>query len=140
MEAMQEIFGPVISAYSVADGIADEYWKSANEGRCGELSRQSYKFPCYFSPGVAEFIRLAEVNPEGCADLPGVWGDILHMSRVSPGRRSLSESTVQFSVIIWTSGKSPEHPSQLHTLRATVQPLSLDDPAPVVTFYLPSED
>ena len=84
----------VIYSYTVRDGVNDGYWHPANEGRLGELSRQAFKYPCFYSPGVSELISKAIDNPESGADLPGVWGDIMAMSKLSPDREEINESTI----------------------------------------------
>ncbi len=130
MSSLEDIFGEAIDTYTRAQAIEDGTLACMMQGELGEVSRQHYKCPVACSAGVHALIRQAVEHPDHCNDWPGIWHDVLYMSK--HGARS-GESMVLFKVTITGTGRK-----RYHNMILTVGPG--DNAEPVITVMLQGED
>lgn len=87
--SMEDLFGPVIDAYTRGDAVADGVLIDATEEPWAELTNQLWPgTDVCMSAGVRALIRQAVENPRHMNDDKGVWWDILIMSRSGLGETS----------------------------------------------------
>lgn len=128
---LEDLFGPVIHAYTREQALEDGVLVDAMQGQLADVSRQHYKWPIAMTASVWGLVERAVNNPKYFNDLPGVWHDILWMSRVNG--MDVSPTERQFIVIITGAGRRRNWP-----LKIISGPD--DEGQPCLTVMLPHED
>lgn len=132
MNAMNEIFGNVIYAYTrkqaIEDGVLVDL--SYEESDTASVCREHYKHPIACTAAVFDLMRKAVENPRYSNNYVEILYDILWMSRAM--KRQLDESTVIFPVIIAGAGRQRNYEFKLNVGPG-------DDGEPVITIMLPAE-
>ena len=108
---LEDLFGPVIHAYTRQQALADGVLVDAMQGDLAVVSRQHYRWPIAMTASVWGIVERAVNNPKHFNDLPGVWHDVLWMSRVSSVEISPTER--RFTVIITGAGRGRHWPLKI---------------------------
>lgn len=109
--SLEDLFGPVIHAYTRQQALEDGVLVDAMQGDLAAISRQHYKWPIAMTASVWGIVERATNNPKYFNDLPGVWHDVLWMSRVSGVEVSPTER--HFTVIITGAGRRRHWPLKI---------------------------
>jgi len=109
--SLEDLFGPVIHAYTRQQALEDGVLVDAMQGELAAVSRQHYKWPIAMTASLWGLIQRAVNSPKYVNDLPGVWHDILWMSRV--GGAEVSPTERRFTVIITGAGRRRNWPLKI---------------------------
>jgi hypothetical protein len=127
-----DLFGDVIHSYTRAQAIGDGVLVDGTVGDLAEVTRQHFKIPVAMTAAVFELMERAVAHPNHCNDFPGVWHDILWMSRRNVTHR-FNATCHLFEVIITGTGRQRKH-----TLKAQCH--AGDQGEPILTIMLADED
>ena len=130
-ETMEEVFGPVIYAYTRKQAIEDGVLVDLMQDTMTEVCRQHYKYPIACTATMFAIMQKAVENKRHCNSYAGVLHDMLWMSRVM--KRDLDPSTKIFRVkIVGAERRS------VFDFKMVCGPG--DQAEPVITIMLPDED
>lgn len=119
----------LIYAYTRKDALEDGT-QVLLTGEAGDMAKQAgYKWPVYMTHSIMAIIEDATKKRKGYVCFNGILWDILHMSRVAS--RQTSETSIEFEVKI--AGK-------IHLMYCDAGATDIDDPAPCLTFSIPSDN
>ncbi len=133
-------FDSIIDAYTRQNAVEDGvqiYLSDRFPNEC-----QLYRYPVYCTAAVFHLIESAAAN-NSYSDQTGIVWDIMWMSTHSPLRTHPTPDTCVFTLIIQGADQAPdfqEDESPVYRLMAKCEPKDLEDPTPVITISLPSED
>lgn len=118
----------IIYAYTRKDALNDGV-QVLLTGDSADMARQAgYIWPVYMTHSILAIIEEATKKRKGYLCFNGILWDILHMSRVNS--RKTSETSIEFEVKI---------AGEIYTMWCESGATDIDDPAPCLTFSLPSD-
>lgn len=128
-------WGELESRHVNPKGEEDDYLKDRVKlaSILDEVSRSHYKHPVFMTRAVWDIIEKSINHPNWFNDLKGVWHDILWMSHKFCSM--VNESTAHFMVVITGAGRKRKF-----YMKAVIEAADYNNPAPVVTIALKSED
>ena len=128
---IEEIFGPVVYAYTranaVADGLQVEVTKTAQEA--------GIRFPVFLTRAVYDAYVTVPEGVTGQDEAGRLW-DVIWMTRLAIIRSKPGHDRLPVALYI----RNDNHRARLVKLVATCGPLDIDDPQPAITIMLPTED
>ena len=128
---IEEIFGPVVYAYTranaVADGLQVEVTKTAQEA--------GIRFPVFLTRAVYDAYVTVPGGVTGQDEAGRLW-DVVWMTRFAIIRAGPAHDRLPVALYI----RNDNHRARLVKLVAVCGPLDIDDPQPAITIMLPTED
>jgi len=134
------LFGSIIDVYIRKDALEDGVQICLSDRFPNEC--QLYRYPVYCTAAVFHLIESATANNR-CSVQAGIVWDIMWMSTHSPLRSHPNPATCVFTLIIQGTDQIPdfwEDEFPVYRLTAKCEPKDLEDPTPVITISLLSED
>ena len=129
-DSITETFGPVISAYTRKQALADGFQVDASV----TANEAGIKFPTFINRSVYE--QFVSVPAKVCGqDVSGRLWDVLWMLRHGIGK-SQGGPVIHFDLYV----RNDNRRAKLVRLKAMCGPLDIDDPQPAITVMLPTED
>ena len=128
---IEEIFGPVVYAYTranaVADGLQVEVTKTAQEA--------GIRFPVFLTRAVYDAYVTVPEGVTGQDEAGRLW-DVVWMTRFAIIRSKPGHDRLPVALYV----RNDNTKASLVRLVAVCGPLDIDDPQPAITIMLPDED
>lgn len=129
--AMEDIFGPVIYAYTRAEALKDGFQVDVSK----TAQEAGIRFPVFLTRGVWDAYVAV---PPGvvCQDEAGRLWDVVWMLRFAIRQQREHTERLPFSLYV----RNDNQRAKLVKLVAQCGPLDMNDPQPAITVMLPDED